>query len=116
MRGVWIMASEGHRKSGPVRRRSHKTHSSPSQRERARGTRRWPRSDTGRRMAGGHAALEWSSTPSGHAGWPWPSSPLGLCVQPWSRESLESPVHGWARETFSAPRLGPLQACLCATV
>lgn len=96
------MASEGHRKSRPVRRQSHKTHSSPSQRERARGTRRW---STGVEL---HAQRT-----CGVALAQQPSGPVCAALV---HESLESPIHGQARETFSAPRLGPLQAFLCATV
>ena len=87
------MASEGHRKSRPVRRQSHKTHSSPSQRERARGTRRW---STGVEL---HAQRT--------CGVALAQQPSGLCVQPrsmspWRALSTDRPgrpsvPRGWAR-------------------
>lgn len=70
-------------------------------------------------QAGGRpsATQHWSGAPrpADMRGGLGPAALRAVCAAP-VHESLESPIHGQARETFSAPRLGPLQAFLCATV
>ena len=110
IRGVWVTTSEGHRKSRPVRRRSHKTHSSPSLEGKAL---RAPGGGYGAMWACGQlsATWHWSGAPQWTPEATSAQSPSGpVCaapcpVSPWRALSIDGPGRPWVTQGWAHCRL-----------
>lgn len=110
IRGVWVTTRESDRKSRPVKKRSHKTHSSPSPEGKAL---RAPGGAYGAMWAGGQlsAMWHWSGAPQWTPEATSAQSPSGpVCAAPcpvssWRALSIDGPGRPWVTQGWAHCRL-----------
>lgn len=114
IRGVWVTTRESDRKSRPVKKRSHKTHSSPSPEGKAL---RAPGGAYGAMWAGGQlsATWHWSGAPQWTPEATSAQSPSGpVCAAPcpvssWRALSIDGPGRPWMTQGWAHCRLLSVQ-------